>query len=167
VTGAVEELAGPEYTRVWTRFEVQFQFRPGMSSRTWPAIREPAESVTWSLDALDDDSGYAMVDAVNHGLWACTSPGGTLLVLDWHHACYRIRPHAITAEDAPRWPDSMMPDGDYSIHLAEDFSYGTFGHPWEYSICVIGAPLLERVTPNLDDILVRRIRVGGEPLGTG
>jgi Protein of unknown function (DUF2716) len=45
-------------------------------------------------------------------------------------------------------------------------SYGTFGHPWEYSICVIGAPLLERVAPNLDDILVRRIRVGGKPLGT-
>jgi len=55
----------------------------------------------------------------------------------------------------------MMPDGDYNIHLAEDFRYGTSGHPWENTICVLGAPLLERVASHLDEILLRRVREGG------
>ena len=171
MTGAVAELDDPEYGRVWALFEQHFQFRPGMTSSTWPAIKEPADSVTWSLDALVDDPGYlkldAMVDAVTAGLWACTRPEGTLLILDWQHACYRIRPHAITPDDGPTWPRSVMPDGDYNIHLAEDFSYGTFGHPWEHSICVMGARLLDHVPHTLDDILVRRIREGGMPVPYG
>jgi hypothetical protein len=164
-SGVVARLEEPEYGRVWDRFSRRFGFRPGMHSATWPAITEPTESVTWSLDRLDDDPGYvrldAMVEVVNAGLWACTPPDGTLLILDWHHACYRIRPHGITADDAPAWPASMMPDGDYNVHLAEDFSYGTFGHPWEYTLCVMGAPLLDRVAGTLDTILVRRVRQGG------
>jgi hypothetical protein len=167
MAAAVEKLESPEYERVWDRFEQRFEFRPGMEGRTWPAIKEPADSMTWSLAALDDDPGYmkldALVDVLNGGLWACTPPERTLLILDWHHDCYRIRPHAITAEHAPRWPTSMMPDGDYNIHLAEDFRYGTFGHPWEHTICVMGAPLLQRVTTDLDSILLRRIREGGRP----
>jgi hypothetical protein len=167
MTAAVEKLEGREYERVWKGFRSQFEFRPGMASCTWPAIKEPADSVTWSLAALDDDLGYvkldAMVDVVNDGLWACTAPGETLLILDWQHDCFRISPHAMTAEDGPRWPASVMPDGDYNIHLAEDFSYGTFGHPWEYTICVMGASLLERVASHLDDILVWRAREGGQP----
>ncbi|MFI5906083.1 DUF2716 domain-containing protein [Dactylosporangium sp. NPDC051541] len=165
MAAAVERLDEREYRRVWARFERQFEFRPGMDSAGWPAIREPADSVTWSLAGLDDDPDYlkldAMVEAVNDGLWACTGPEETLLILDWHHDCYRIRPHAITAADGPHWPASMMPDGDYSIHLAEDLRYGTFGHPWEYTICVLGAPLLERVAARLDEILVTRVREGG------
>ncbi|MFI5494047.1 DUF2716 domain-containing protein [Actinoplanes sp. NPDC051859] len=163
----VEELEGPEYTRVWDRFRQHFSFRPSMRPRA--AIAEPVDSVTWSLDALDDDPEYlaldAMVEALNAGLWACTPADGTLLVLDWQHACYRIRPHLMTAELAPRWPRSMMPDGDYNIHLAEDFSYGTFGHPWESTICVLGSGLLERVADIMDSVLLQRVREGGRPLG--
>jgi hypothetical protein len=36
----------------------------------------------------------------------------------------------------------VIPDGDYHIFLAPDFSWGFFGHPWEWTICVFGAPLL-------------------------
>ncbi|MBU2666247.1 DUF2716 domain-containing protein [Actinoplanes bogorensis] len=165
MAAAVEKLEDGEYEQVWRRFRHEFAFRPSMASRTWPAIKEPADSVTWSLASLDDDPGYAkldaMVDAINDGLWACTATEGTLLILDWQHDCYRIRPHAMTAKDGPRWPASMMPDGDYNIHVAEDFRYGTFGHPWENSICVMGAPLLQRVASSLDEILLRRVREGG------
>ncbi|MEU7903391.1 DUF2716 domain-containing protein [Actinoplanes sp. NPDC049118] len=165
---AVETLEEPEYGRLWDRFRRQFAFRPGMTRATWPAIKEPVASVTWSLGALDDDAGYqrldAMVAAVNAGLWACTPPDGTLLVLDWHHVCYRIRPHRITAEHSPAWSASMMPDGDYNIHLAEDFSFGTFGHPWEYTICVMGKPLIAEVADALDRTLLRRVRESGTPV---
>jgi hypothetical protein len=167
-SGAVARLEQPEYGYVWDRFSGRFGFRPGMRSDTWPAITEPTDSVTWSLDRLDDDSEYVLLDAmvavVNAGMWACTPRTGTLLILDWQHECYRIRPHGITAEDGPAWPASMMPDGDYNAHLAEDFSYGTFGHPWEYTLCVMGSSLLDRVAVTLDTILVRRIREGGTPV---
>ena len=101
-SGAVQRLEPPEYGRVWDRFSGRFGFRPGMRSNTWPAIREPPESVTWSLERLDDD--------------------------------------------------------------AEDFSYGTFGHPWESTLCVMGSPLLDRVAVALDTMLIRRIREGGTPV---
>lgn len=170
LSAPVEELEDLEYDRVWNRFRQRFGFRPGMSSTTWPAINEPPDSVTWSLSALDDDPGYARLDAmvavINAGLWACTPPDGTLLILDWQHTCYRIRPHAITAAHGPHWPASMMPDGDYSIHLGENFAYGTFGHPWENTICVFGPPLLDRVAARLDEILVRRVREGGHPVNS-
>jgi hypothetical protein len=164
---AVEGIGQPEYGRVWDEFTRRFGFRPGRQ----PAISEPPESVTWSLDRLDDDPDYvrldAMVEVVNAGLWACTPRTGALLILDWHHDCYRIRPHSITAEHGPHWPGSTMPDGDYIIRLAEDFSYGTFGHPWEYTLCVMGRPLLDRVAGTLDTILVRRVRAGGAPVRRG
>ncbi|MEU4215239.1 DUF2716 domain-containing protein [Actinoplanes sp. NPDC026623] len=167
-TSAVETLKNPEYGRLWDRFHREFAFRSGMTSATWPAIKEPVDSVTWSLGALDDDPGHrrldGMVAAVKAGLWACTPPEGTLLVLDWQHRCYRIRPHHLTAAHAPKWPASMMPDGDYNIHLAEDFSFGTFGHPWEYTICVMGESLLAEVADALDRILLRRVRESGTPV---
>ncbi|MEV0560909.1 DUF2716 domain-containing protein [Dactylosporangium sp. NPDC050588] len=146
---AVVRLKQAEYDRVWDRFSKRFGFRPGMARSTWPAIREPVESVTWSLDRLDDDPGDvqldAMVAAVHAGLRECTPPRGTLLVLDWQHECFRIRPHRVAAGDGSVWVPSVMPDADYHIHLAENFSYGTFGHPWERTLCVMGSPLLDRV----------------------
>jgi hypothetical protein len=60
VIKVVEKLEDPEYGRVWNRFAKQFQFPPGMSSSTRPAIKEPADSVTWSLDSLDDDPDYSL-----------------------------------------------------------------------------------------------------------
>lgn len=32
----------------------------------------------------------------------------------------------------------VYPIGDYYAFLTEDFSEGTFGHPWEQTLCVIG-----------------------------
>jgi hypothetical protein len=78
--------------------------------------------------------------------------------LDWQHTSYRLRPHAL---GSTRWPLSPFGDGDYYIYLGEDLSFGTFGHPWEDSICVFGEPLLDRLTEPLDRVLLRRLRVDG------
>ncbi|MEU8608654.1 DUF2716 domain-containing protein, partial [Actinoplanes sp. NPDC048791] len=112
VAAAVEKLESPEYEQVWDRFERRFEFRPGMQRRTWPAIKEPADSITWSLAALDNDPGYvkldAMVDVVNSGLWACTPPEQTLLILDWQQpistgSCYG---ESAKAQSRDEWPTS-------------------------------------------------------------
>jgi len=35
-------------------------------------------------------------------------------------------------------PGAVFPDGDYHIHLTRDLRLGTFGHPWEETVCVFG-----------------------------
>jgi hypothetical protein len=125
-----------------------------MDPATWPAILEPVPSVTWSLDPLLGDLEGSVLAA----LAGCTPPDGTVLTLDWQHDAYRVWPHR-AGDDG--WPLAVYPDGDYHSFLAEDLSFGTFGHPWERSLCVFGAPLLHRVTEPLDQILPRILRRNG------
>jgi hypothetical protein len=144
-----EPLRDPEYAEVWDRFEAAFSFAPSMTR--WPGIREPTPSVTWSL--ADDDLSIDDLDAaVRAGLTACTPPGGTLLALDWQHTSYRFAPHA---DD--RWPPGVFPDGDYFALVAEDLSYGSFGHPWEPSLCLFGADLLAVAAADVDRVLGGRV----------
>jgi hypothetical protein len=155
---AIEELSEMEYGVSWARFEQLFRFRPGVSASTWPAIAEPPGSRTWSVADLPDGPGYTaldeMVNVVREGLWAATSLDGTLLALDWQHRSYRVRRGGRL---------SVMPDGDYIIHAAEDFSYGTFGRPWEQTLCVFGPAVVERVAARLDALLGPPRRIGGRP----
>lgn len=37
----------------------------------------------------------------------------------------------------------MFPNGDYYTFARPDFSEGTFGHPWERTLCVFGPRLVE------------------------
>jgi len=79
------------------------------------------------------------------------------LVLDWQHPSYWFRPHAVA--DATRWPPSPVtpfPDGDYYIFLTEDMSQGTFGHPWEQTLCVFGNDLVDDLVPTLPFPIRRR-----------
>ncbi len=43
----------------------------------------------------------------------------------------------------------MFPDGDYHIVLTEDMTIGTFGHPWEQTLCVFGAALVDTLAQTL------------------
>lgn len=154
---------------VWDRFYATFEFRPSM--QRFPAIIEPTPSVTWNLARLDDDPGYALLDrmteTVHAGLSELVGPG-SILCLDWQHPCYRVWPSLIGPDNLdppgqPGWPLSPYPDGDYFIYLAEDFQFGTFGHPWESSICVFGAQLLNLIEDDLHEILATVMRRDGRP----
>jgi hypothetical protein len=63
----------------------------------------------------------------------------------------------------PGWPRSPYPDGDYPVLIAEDFTYGSFGHPWEHSLCLFGAELLDTVAGQVTDLLRHVLRRGGQP----
>ncbi|EME63935.1 DUF2716 domain-containing protein [Amycolatopsis decaplanina] len=149
---SVESLGEAEYRRVWDRFHAEFAFKPSTDRFQWPGIDEPAGSVTWSLSALDDDPGYLLLDrmvsAVRRGLASCADE---LYALDWQHESYRF---PTSAKD---WPLSPFPDGDYHCYLTPDFALGTFGHPWEYTVCVFGDALVTAVSAELTEIL-------GDPL---
>ncbi|MEU2865764.1 DUF2716 domain-containing protein [Streptomyces mirabilis] len=84
-----------------------------------------------------------------------------LWILDWQHICYRLRPdlpstdmflpRVLEGRSREGWPLSPYPDGDYYIFLADDLRFGTFGHPWEHSLCVFGAELLEAIAEDVSN----------------
>ncbi|MEU6851381.1 DUF2716 domain-containing protein [Actinacidiphila alni] len=162
-------LPEADYRRVWDRFYEDFSFRPSTNPIKWPAIQEPVASVAWSLAALDDDSSYERLDhlvaVVEQGLSSCVGPSGTLFALDWQHTSYRFAPQEVGGPGQPAWPLSPYPDGDYFIFLAEDFHFGSFGHPWEGSLCLFGEELLDVTATEVGKVLGPPIRRSGRAVG--
>lgn len=172
---ALERLPFDEDDQVWGRFEAAFEFRPDIAE--FPAITEPDPSVTWSLAVFDDDDRTRrdrgldrLVGLVEHALTAGTPPGGSVLVMDWCHPTYRLRPHLPPTElfrpyswtdRLSRWPRSPYPNGDYFVLIAEDFSRGSFGHPQERSLCLFGADLLGMIADDVEAVLGEPIRRNG------
>jgi hypothetical protein len=177
-TEAVRRLRDPERGAVWDRFDAAFDFRPSICH--FPGIVEPAGSSTWDLGAIREEPGEQLLDRYEQtllsGFSASAAPGMELLVLDWQHTCYAVRPdlptsnmflpHAIGKPHLAGWPLSPYPDGDYFIYLASDFTFGSFGHPWEQTVCVFGEKLLARVAVSLDELLGPPIRREGRIAGT-
>ncbi|GHF85694.1 hypothetical protein GCM10018790_73950 [Kitasatospora xanthocidica] len=95
------------------------------------------------------------------GLTKCSAPAESLWALDWQHTCYRLRPDLRGKE---QWPLSPYPDGDYYIYLADDLRFGTFGHPWEHTLCVFGAELLDEIEEKVGELLQRVVRRDGQPV---
>jgi hypothetical protein len=140
--GAWTELGDDEYARCWAAFESRFGFRAGISAESWPAISEPAPSITFDLGAIGAGARRdAAVDAINAEalrafVWSL--PDDELVVLDWHHPAYRFRPAVQAREWHAEWTVPVFPNGDYYAFLTPDLAHGTFGHPWEETLCVLG-----------------------------
>ena len=133
----------------WTPFCRRFDFRPGMDSGE-PAIAEPVPSVTVDLGPIFAARSHpefaAGVHAVNSltllALVRVLEPDTSLVVLDWQHQTYRFWPHRLAGQPDPQWQTEVFPNGHYYVFLTEDMSTGTFGHPWEQTLCVFGEPLV-------------------------
>ncbi|NIL91695.1 hypothetical protein RhoFasSB10_04044 [Rhodococcus fascians] len=160
----------------WSRFDNKFGFRPGTTPDSWPAIAEPAPSMTFDLDAdtvRTMASWSARVDAVNAEALRCFvtefADAPTFVVLDWQHPGYSFdaQAHADAAENA-EWRVPVYPDGDYYIFTRDGFTEGTFGHPWERTLCVFGprmvATLGRTLATWLPTIRVDGRRVADRPM---
>jgi len=150
------ELKHPdEYDDVWDRFRSAFQFRPSVHADQWPGMREPSPSITYSIS----ERTTFVEDLDTHALAIfrrVVAPEERMYVLDWQHTSFWFYPHRSRGEAFER---GLYPDGDYHIFLAEDFSFGMFGHPWEQTICVFGERLLQAMdqhTPSLFRSILRR-----------
>jgi hypothetical protein len=144
-----------DYERYWTPFDARFHFRPGMDPATWPAIEEPPGSVTVDLTPVfaNDSAGFAKdEDRINDlvlDAFVELFPEDTRLVaLNWQHPCYWFWPHRQRGL-GETWRIPPFPNGDYFIFLTEDMSQGTFGHPWEQSLCIFGGRLVASLAPRL------------------
>lgn len=157
-----EVLPGERYDELWAPFNDRYGFVPGAT----PAIDEPSPSVTFDLSgfftASEQSAFNATERAVNAlALLAMTrvfGPGDRVLALDWEHDSHWFHPHvqAVSQEPLSRL---VVPNGDYYAFLSEDSTTGTFGHPWEETLCVFGRPMFDALTPLLTPLLpVKRDR---------
>lgn len=172
-TPADDELAwvqhpAVEYDRLWRRFETLYNFRASTRVEGWPAINEPRASLTFDLSVIEDGPRRAAAyDAINAEalrsfVWALGDVP-ELVVLDWQHPAYRFRPvtHALMPES--EWNVPVYPDGDYYAFLTPELTEGTFGHPWEQSLCVIGERLCASLGASLGTWLPL-LRRAGQPV---
>lgn len=162
------EGEGSEYQRVWDEFDSRFDFQPSTRPETWPAIKEPTPSVTYDLSTVITEENLARAEVafgkvLLRGLQGSTSSGESVYALDWQHAGYEFTPSLETPPSGLwDWPVPALPNGDYYIFLARDLKWGVFGHPWEETWCVFGAPILESLTAPAE-FDVRTIRRDGTP----
>ncbi|WP_060915462.1 DUF2716 domain-containing protein [Microbacterium oleivorans] len=158
--GAWEPLTDDENDRAWDEFDARFRFVPtGGEAR--PAIEDPDPSITFDLEPLRAAGAPGLFRAswdsveasARRAFLSAFGDDVALLVLDWNHNGYRLRP----AEDVPPpiAPDgfpllpSVLPDGDYYIHATPDLKEGTFAHPWEPSLCVFGPQMVRMLGAEL------------------
>ena len=135
----MKEFDESDYDRVWNQFNRIFDFKPSVEPKYWPGILEPTPSFTISLTESDYGTSPDEIDLVDFFQMSFNKLSGEnriRYILDWQHTCY-YAPDVFT--NAP-W---VFPDGDYAICLNEDMTVGTFGHPWEQTICVFGKELVD------------------------
>jgi hypothetical protein len=154
-TLAWEQISFDRYEDFWEPFDTKFDFRPS-STPTGPAIAEPEPSVTIDLGPVfvgpspTFAAGKAAVNAL--ALLAMTKAlpaEERLLVLDWQHLCHWFWPHRHAVANDQRWSVEVFPNGDYYAFLTQDMTEGTFGHPWEQTLCIFGRRLMPKLVPLL------------------
>jgi len=159
-------LSEADRAEAWAMFATKFgELRPGMDSKDWPAIVEPTPSITYDV-ARGGQSVAARIDAVNAQALRCfvdeCDDDPRWVVLDWQHDGYRLDA-AVHANTRDReWRVPVFPDGDYYTFARLDFSEGTFGHPWEPTLCVFGPRLVETLGRTLSTWLPTQ-RINGQP----
>ena len=157
---------GSDYDRCWDAFYARFDFRPGTDSS--PAIREPKASVTLDLSHIFSSEPSAFVEGaerLGREVLAALQQGCAgqrLAVLDWQHPAYWLQPDRFHPTEPEDWAVPVFPNGDYYVFMTEDLTTGTFGHPWEQTLCGWGEPLLTLAVPVLRQWLPVR-RLGGNP----
>lgn len=157
---AWETMLSAQSEEHWRRFTARFHFHAGVRPEDWPAIDEPAPSVTFDLapvfDAEEPERTPAIQRLEQHTLSALTEsfpPTGRLVVLDWQHLSHWFRPHLAPPSGGEEWPVPVFPNGDYHVFLTEDMADGVLGHPWEQSLCVFGSRLVVTLVPRLSSWL--------------
>lgn len=163
------DIKEPECTQVWTDVNLAFDFTPSTSPWDWPGFREPIPSITYGFSNEEDDAAVdEFLVLMTAHICVCARADEWVYGLDWQHICCRYNPHWLD-EPAPDalgrrapWERFLLPDGDYAITLADDWRWGTLGHPWERSLCVFGQPLMDAVVQAKPRLLGHVIRVNGQ-----
>lgn len=155
------KLEEPEYTHIWDYVYDGLGFHPSTAFSHWPGFREPTPSVTFKLSSpWVPEEVEEFYEVMWEALKSCSPPGKEIYSLDWHHECFTYDPHAFPPPPQElQFTRGLYPNGDYGITLSHDLSWGVLGHPWEFTICIFGQPLLnviEKNPPKLFRHIIRR-----------
>lgn len=154
---AWQQLDADSYEDAWHRFRKLYGFDRSRALPE-PVIHDPRPSITFDLSRLGEPQAHSSaVDLINdtalQSFVDALPDMDHMLVLDWQHPAYRLDPRADLADSTPRDPingyPTVYPDGDYYAYLTPDMKEGTFGHPWEPSLCVIGQRLIDTLGASL------------------
>lgn len=169
---AWEELSRADDEPAWYWVFDKLGFWPSTFASAWPGFREPSPSTTWDLSAGSPSRSSAefrvsplavteaeLASVLLTALRDCVRPDEWVYALDWQHQSYRLWPHRMGERD--EWRVPPFRNGDYSVFLANDFRFGTLGHPWERTLCVYGEGLVRAVDERGSDVLTSVLRRDG------
>jgi hypothetical protein len=144
-----------KYETVWNDFYNKFCFRPSVDA--FPGIEEPHDSITFRLaDEYDEAMLDELKSSILSSLKICNAFTEEVYFLDWQHESFQL----FESKIEEIWVNGF-PNGDYAIFLANQMCMGTFGHPWENSICLFGRHFVQEVLNNKPRILDSVIRNRG------
>ncbi|GAA2365088.1 hypothetical protein Cme02nite_31990 [Catellatospora methionotrophica] len=152
----------PHDELVMERFAARWEFPPQTPDH---GLVEPADSVTWHLAAIDGDDSLVgeLHRIIERGLRSCTRPGERVYALNPGTQGYHFDPRLVGRPGQPLTPGPAYPDQcEYRVYTTGDIRLGTFGDPWERSLCVFGVDLLAKIEPDLDVLLGPVLRRGGQ-----
>lgn len=142
-------LSDDEENAIWARVYAELGFKPSIHQKDFPGFQEPAPSITYALpDRRGDGTAaeHAGLQEQAHEVFRQSVPAGDFIyALDWQHQGYKFYPSHDDTADTAAWKVPALPDGDYSLFVEKSLRFGWLGHPWEWTICVFGEPLLTAV----------------------
>lgn len=151
----MRSLENIEYEHVWAAFYDKFKFKPSVNG-PFPAIVEPSQSVAFRLrDQHTDDELDELREAIFHAFSVAEMQVDEVYYLDWQHECFGIKIGSMSSRV------NGYPDGDYAILVEKSMRSGTFGHPWEGSICFLGDVFVREILKRRPSILGDVIRNNG------
>lgn len=147
-------ISQSDYNEIWNRFNKEYSFRPGVNPKDWPSIHSEREQLKLDITELwqpvyDVQKWEQLTRAGINAFATIVSGDEEIIVLDWQHDCYYVRPSEMSVGsmlnmlESQNPKPSFIPDGDYYIFLTKDFENVWFGHPWEKSITIVGDRLIK------------------------
>jgi hypothetical protein len=150
---------------LWREFKEEFEFQHGRR----PAIREPVPSVTWALppcgtpDAPFPDAALPVAQLVCDVLRDCVEYWEPVFYHDGVHPSAQYRPQRVNdIADLDNWEYTHYPNGDYTIFVAKDLSWGMLGDQHEDILCVFGAPAVDAMARLNQGVLTHVLRRDGK-----
>jgi hypothetical protein len=147
-----------DYASGWAPFEERFDFKPDFHERVQPAIRLHPDCLVLDLSDLFSHSGpriaagAAAIAAAALRAFVWLAGEDEMVALDWNHGAYRYSPArlaVVSGLDYSHVTVPIFPNGDYYAHMEPSLRWGTFGHPWQQSLCLWGPELTESLGAEL------------------
>lgn len=135
------------YDEIWDRIYSEYSFKPSFNTKNKNWLQPKVNYKRFILGNVWNENQHSLVNEI-----LCKSVGTQMLALDWQHDCFIFNPDenipiGYSFYDKSRncnvcFPE-YYPDGDYYFFIAENWSAGIFGNPWQKELIVIGEELIK------------------------